>query len=161
MGESTANTCMTRSSAMDGGATYGGVGRDVPRELDCTAEDPQKQWRTARPCRGINLDDFREEDVIIVRGKGRKERLVIIGEYARAARKSWLPIQSAWTSAPLGVLSKTWRRRKNSMPRSGTRTYFGMPVVRTCMTITRHSSSWGRSSDMPDSQTRRFTRASQ
>jgi site-specific recombinase XerD len=31
----------------------------------------------------INVDDFREEDVLVVRGKGRKERFVIIGEYAQ------------------------------------------------------------------------------
>lgn len=43
---------------------------------------------------GINLDDFRDADVMVVRGKGRKERFVIIGEYAQAAIKAWLPIRS-------------------------------------------------------------------
>lgn len=43
---------------------------------------------------GINLDDFRDTDVLVVRGKGRKERLVVVGEYARAAIKAWLPIRS-------------------------------------------------------------------
>jgi integrase/recombinase XerC len=42
---------------------------------------------------GINIDDFREEDLLLVRGKGRKERLVIHGEYARAAIQAWLPIR--------------------------------------------------------------------
>jgi integrase/recombinase XerC len=43
---------------------------------------------------GINVDDFRDEDVMVVRGKGRKERLVIIGEYAQAAIKAWLPVRT-------------------------------------------------------------------
>ncbi len=43
---------------------------------------------------GINVDDFRDEDVLVVRGKGRKERFVIIGEYAQAAIKAWLPIRT-------------------------------------------------------------------
>lgn len=43
---------------------------------------------------GINLDDFRDEDVLVVRGKGRKERYVIIGEYAQAAIKMRLPVRS-------------------------------------------------------------------
>jgi len=42
---------------------------------------------------GINLDDFRDEDVLVVRGKGRKERFVIVGEYAQAAIKAWLPVR--------------------------------------------------------------------
>jgi integrase/recombinase XerC len=42
---------------------------------------------------GINLDDFRGPDVLVVRGKGKKERFVIIGEYARAALNVWLPIR--------------------------------------------------------------------
>lgn len=33
--------------------------------------------RVAELC-GLNLDDFRDEDVILVRGKGKKERLVIL-----------------------------------------------------------------------------------
>src|ERR1700686_504424 len=43
---------------------------------------------------GINLDDFREVDVLVVRGKGRKERFVIVGEYAQGAIKAWLPIRA-------------------------------------------------------------------
>ena len=43
---------------------------------------------------GINFDDFRDEDVLIVRGKGRKERLVIVGEHAQAAIKAWLPLRA-------------------------------------------------------------------
>ncbi len=39
----------------------------------------------------INLDDFQGEDVLLVRGKGKKERQVIVGECARAALKAWLP----------------------------------------------------------------------
>jgi len=43
---------------------------------------------------GINLNDFRDEDVLVIRGKGRKERFVIVGEYAQAAIKAWLPIRA-------------------------------------------------------------------
>jgi integrase/recombinase XerC len=39
---------------------------------------------------GINLDDFRGPDTLLVRGKGKKERFVIVGEYARAALNTWL-----------------------------------------------------------------------
>jgi integrase/recombinase XerC len=39
---------------------------------------------------GINLEDFREDDLLLVRGKGKKERLVIVGEYAREALRAWL-----------------------------------------------------------------------
>jgi site-specific recombinase XerD len=42
---------------------------------------------------GINLDDFQGEDVLLVRGKGKKERQVIVGEYARAALKVWLQVR--------------------------------------------------------------------
>ena len=42
---------------------------------------------------GINVDDFSEEDVAMVRGKGRRERFVIIGEYAQTAIKAWLPVR--------------------------------------------------------------------
>lgn len=45
---------------------------------------------------GINIDDFREEDLLLVRGKGRKERLVICGEYSRKAIQTWLPIREKW-----------------------------------------------------------------
>lgn len=43
---------------------------------------------------GINLDDFRDEDVIVIRGKGRKERFVIFGDYARNAIRAWLPVRA-------------------------------------------------------------------
>jgi len=42
---------------------------------------------------GINLDDFRDPDVLLVRGKGKKERFVIMGECAQAALKAWLQIR--------------------------------------------------------------------
>jgi len=42
---------------------------------------------------GINLEDFHGEDVLLVRGKGKKERQVIVGEYARAALKAWLQVR--------------------------------------------------------------------
>lgn len=43
---------------------------------------------------GINVDDFRDEDVIVVRGKGRKERFVIFGDYAQRAIQAWLPVRA-------------------------------------------------------------------
>jgi integrase/recombinase XerC len=43
---------------------------------------------------GINVDDFRDKDVLTVRGKGRKERVVIVGEYAQGAINTWLPIRA-------------------------------------------------------------------
>jgi len=43
---------------------------------------------------GINVDDFRDEDALLVRGKGRKERNVILGEYAQAAVTAWLPARA-------------------------------------------------------------------
>jgi integrase/recombinase XerC len=42
---------------------------------------------------GINLDDFRDEDTLLIRGKGRKERLVVLGEYAQAAIHQWFPVR--------------------------------------------------------------------
>ena len=42
---------------------------------------------------GLNLGDFREVDAVLVRGKGKKERMVIIGEYAQAAIRTWLPVR--------------------------------------------------------------------
>jgi integrase/recombinase XerC len=42
---------------------------------------------------GINLDDFRDPDVLLVRGKGKKERFVIVGECARAALTAWLQVR--------------------------------------------------------------------
>jgi integrase/recombinase XerC len=43
---------------------------------------------------GINVDDFRDEDALLIRGKGRKERNVIVGEYAQVALKTWLPLRA-------------------------------------------------------------------
>ena len=43
---------------------------------------------------GINVDDFRDEDALVVRGKGRKERFVVIGEYGQAAVQAWLPVRA-------------------------------------------------------------------
>ena len=43
---------------------------------------------------GINIEDFRDEDVLVVRGKGRRERLVIVGEYARDSIQAWLPVRA-------------------------------------------------------------------
>jgi integrase/recombinase XerC len=43
---------------------------------------------------GINLDDIRwSQEVILVRGKGRKERYVPFGDSAAAAVKSYLPLR--------------------------------------------------------------------
>jgi integrase/recombinase XerC len=43
---------------------------------------------------GINLDDVRwSNDVILVRGKGRKERYVPFGESAKSALQSYLPVR--------------------------------------------------------------------
>lgn len=42
---------------------------------------------------GINVSDFQEKDVLLARGKGKKERLVLVGEYAQRALGRWLPIR--------------------------------------------------------------------
>jgi integrase/recombinase XerC len=42
---------------------------------------------------GINLNDFRDPDALLVRGKGKKERFVIVGECARAALNPWLQVR--------------------------------------------------------------------
>lgn len=42
---------------------------------------------------GINLDDFRDPDVLLVRGEGKKERFVIMGECAREALNAWLQVR--------------------------------------------------------------------
>jgi integrase/recombinase XerC len=42
---------------------------------------------------GIDVSDFRDEDVLLVRGKGRKERQVIFGESAQAALRAWMPVR--------------------------------------------------------------------
>jgi integrase/recombinase XerC len=42
---------------------------------------------------GINCDDFHGEDVLLVRGEGKKGRQVIVGEFARTALKAWLPVR--------------------------------------------------------------------
>jgi integrase/recombinase XerC len=44
---------------------------------------------------GINVDDFRDEDVLVTRGKGRKKRFVIVGDCATAAAlRAWFPIRA-------------------------------------------------------------------
>lgn len=40
---------------------------------------------------GVNVDDFYSHDALLIRGKGRKQRYVIFGEYAAAALKAYLP----------------------------------------------------------------------
>jgi integrase/recombinase XerC len=42
---------------------------------------------------GINLSDFKEPDVVLIRGKGSKERFAVFGECARRAIDAWLPIR--------------------------------------------------------------------
>jgi integrase/recombinase XerC len=42
---------------------------------------------------GINIDDFRDEDAILIRGKGKRERLVIFGECAQDALRAYLPVR--------------------------------------------------------------------
>jgi integrase/recombinase XerC len=42
---------------------------------------------------GINIDDFRGDDVLLIRGKGNKEREVIFGEFANLAIREWLPVR--------------------------------------------------------------------
>jgi integrase/recombinase XerC len=41
----------------------------------------------------INLDDFKRVDTLLVRGKGRKERMVPVSEPAQAAIATWLPLR--------------------------------------------------------------------
>jgi integrase/recombinase XerC len=41
----------------------------------------------------INLSDFRRTDTLLVRGKGRKERMVPVTEPAQAAIAAWLPVR--------------------------------------------------------------------
>ena len=43
---------------------------------------------------GVNLEDFRGKDALLVRGKGNKERLVPVGHCAQRAIKAWLPVRS-------------------------------------------------------------------
>jgi len=43
---------------------------------------------------GINMDDFCAEDILVIRGKGKRERFTILGEYVRAALKKWLPVRA-------------------------------------------------------------------
>lgn len=45
---------------------------------------------------GINLADFQDRRVLLVRGKGKKERLVVFGEYAQRALDAWLPIRESF-----------------------------------------------------------------
>jgi len=48
--------------------------------------------RVAEVC-DIKLEDFEEPDVVIVRGKGKRERRVIYGERAKAALDAYLPVR--------------------------------------------------------------------
>jgi integrase/recombinase XerC len=48
--------------------------------------------RVAEVC-DIKLEDFEEPDILIVRGKGKRERRVIYGESAKAALDSYLPVR--------------------------------------------------------------------
>jgi integrase/recombinase XerC len=41
----------------------------------------------------VNLSDFKRVDVLLVRGKGRKERLVPVTECSEAAIAAWLPVR--------------------------------------------------------------------
>jgi integrase/recombinase XerC len=49
--------------------------------------------RVAEVC-DIKLEDFEEPDVLIVRGKGKRERRVIYGTAAKAALDAYLPLRS-------------------------------------------------------------------
>jgi integrase/recombinase XerC len=40
---------------------------------------------------GINLSDFKEDRVLVIRGKGSKERFVAFGECAKRAIEAWVP----------------------------------------------------------------------
>jgi integrase/recombinase XerC len=42
---------------------------------------------------GVNVDDFRNEDTLLVRGKGKKERMVPVGRKAQLAIAEWLPLR--------------------------------------------------------------------
>lgn len=42
---------------------------------------------------GINLEDVRDQDVLLIRGKGKKERFAIVGECAQVALKAWLQVR--------------------------------------------------------------------
>lgn len=41
----------------------------------------------------VNLADFKRRDVLLVRGKGRKERMVTVTECAQEAIQKWLPVR--------------------------------------------------------------------
>lgn len=42
---------------------------------------------------GVNVEDFGQENVLLVRGKGKKERLVPVGRKAQLAIAEWLPLR--------------------------------------------------------------------
>jgi integrase/recombinase XerC len=42
---------------------------------------------------GVNLSDFKYKDALLIRGKGRKERIVPVTECAQSAIEAWLPIR--------------------------------------------------------------------
>jgi integrase/recombinase XerC len=43
----------------------------------------------------ITLDDLQGNDAVLVRGKGKKERVVVFGEYAQKALAEYLPVRAA------------------------------------------------------------------
>ena len=42
---------------------------------------------------GVNVDDFRLDNTLLIRGKGKKERLVPVGKKAQLAIAEWLPLR--------------------------------------------------------------------
>jgi integrase/recombinase XerC len=42
---------------------------------------------------GVNVDDFKAKNTLIVRGKGKKERMVPVGRKAQLAVAEWLPLR--------------------------------------------------------------------
>ncbi len=119
---------------------------------------------------GINVDCFRDEDVMVVGGKGRKERFVIIGEYARVAIRAWMSVRTKLlaktkleTSALLfsvgprrsverldvrsvGRIVKAVTEARGLDPRSGALICCAMPAGPTCTITTRHCRPWAHSS---------------
>jgi integrase/recombinase XerC len=45
---------------------------------------------------GINLSDFKYKDALLIRGKGRKERMVPVTECAQSAIEAWLPVRETF-----------------------------------------------------------------
>ncbi len=42
---------------------------------------------------GVNLSDFKYKDALLIRGKGRKERIVPVTEPTQSAIQAWLPVR--------------------------------------------------------------------